>query len=323
MDLWKGIPLVSGDPHSSSVRAALLAVASDLPAIRKITQFLGHKADLGCSRCKFKAEREPGTTGASGRMSYFTPSTCEGRSHIEVVEQAKKFREASTKAEATRIAQKNGVRSSELLRLPYFDIVRMSSTDPMHTFLLGMVKRETELNLKLLDSSQTEEFLRRVKSVRVPYDIGRLPNNVFDRGEGLSGITAAQWKSYIIVYARPCLYKLLPHRAYKCIVLLSEIISLIVSPVFTHDNIATLYRLLHEHHNLFCQYYGKWAVTVNYHMSLHIPDMILDLGPPQSFWCFAYERMNGILAGTPNSNRCIEIEVANRFVRAVALIFLV
>lgn len=75
----------------------------------------------------------------------------------------------------------------------------MSSTDPMHTFLLGMVKHETRLNLKLLNSLQTEEFIRRVKSVRVPYDLGRLPNNMFDKSEGLSGITAAQWKLYVII----------------------------------------------------------------------------------------------------------------------------
>ena len=59
-------------------------------------------------------------------------------------------------------------------------------------------------------------------------------------------------------------------------------------------------------------------VTVNYHMALHLPDMILDLGPPHAFWCFAYERMNGILAGSPNSNRSIEMEVANRFVQDVS-----
>ena len=50
-------------------------------------------------------------------------------------------------------------------------------------------------------------------------------------------------------------------------------------------------------------------------MCLHIPDIILDYGPPHTFWCFAYERMNGMLAGTPNSNRCVELEVANRFLR--------
>lgn len=47
----------------------------------------------------------------------------------------------------------------------------------------------------------------------------------------------------------------------------------------------------------------------------HEPDMILDLGPPQSFWCFAYERMNGFLAGTPNGNRKIKVDVLDRFIR--------
>lgn len=311
-----GVPLVHGE--SPSVRAALLAVTADLPAMRKVTQFLGHKADLGCSRCKFRAEREPGTIGASGRMCYFTPHSSAGRSHEEVVQQAQEFKDASTRYAARATAQKNGVRYSELVRLPYFDIVRMVTTDPMHTFLLGMVKRETELNLELLSSQQREEFVRRVKSVRIPYDVGRLPNNMFDHGEGMSGVTAAQWKTYIICYARPCLYKLLPVRPYKCMVLLSEIVSIISSPVFTEDLITSLYRLLQDHHHLFCQVYGKWAITVNYHMGLHLPDIILDLGPPQSFWCFSYERMNGILAGTPNSNRCIEVEVANRFVRDIS-----
>lgn len=191
----------------------------------------------------------------------------------------------------------------------------MSITDPMHTFLLGLVRRETELNLDLLNIAQHREFTRRVKSIRIPYDVGRLPSNVFDDSECNSGITADQWKTYICSYARPCMYKLLPQWPYKSLVLLAEIVTLVVSPVLSIDDIATLYRLLHEHHQLFCRIYGKWKLTINYHMSLHLPDMIVDFGPPHSFWCFSYERMNGHFAATPNSNRSIEVEVANRFIR--------
>ena len=293
-----------------------MAVTTDLPALRKVTQFLGHKADLGCSRCKFSAEREKGARGARGRMSYYTSSRCTDRTHDEVVLQAQEYREAETKLRAAEIAQKNGVRYSELMRLEYFDIVRMSATDPMHTFLLGLVKRETELNLRLLSDSGREEFIRRVKSIRVPYDAGRLPTNVFDSGETVSsGITAAQWKIFIVTYARSCFYNLLPTDNYKCLVLLSEIVTLVCSPVFDDEMIAKLYRLLWDHHELFCTVYDKWHLTVNYHMCLHIPDTILDLGPPQSFWCFAYERFNGILAGTPNNNRNVEMEFTNRFLQ--------
>lgn len=176
LDLWEGIPVESGG--AQSMWAALMAVTADLPAMRKITQFLGHKADLGCLRCKFRAEREQGTVGASGRMSYFTPSSSAGRNHEEILQQVEEYRAATTRTEAVSIAKKNGVRYSDLLRLPYFDIVRMSTTDPMHTFLLGMVRRETELNLNLLSYPQRQEFVRRVKSVQMPYDVGRLPSNI-------------------------------------------------------------------------------------------------------------------------------------------------
>ena len=77
--------VVERNPTQPRVRAALLAVATDLPAMRKITQFLGHKADFGCSRCKFQAEREPGTVGASGKMSYYTSTSITARTHEEVL----------------------------------------------------------------------------------------------------------------------------------------------------------------------------------------------------------------------------------------------
>jgi hypothetical protein len=154
-----------------------------------------------------------------------------------------------------------------------------------------------------------------VKSVRIPYDVGRLPSNVFDDSDGNSGITANQWKIYITCYARPCMYNLIPVRAYKSLVMLSEIVTMMVSPVFTDELITKLHRLLHEHHEQFSRVYGKWSMSVNYHMSLHLPSMIMDMGPPHVFWCFGYERMNGILAGAPKSNRSVALEVANRFVR--------
>ena len=104
--------------------------------------------------------------------------------HSEVITQAREYQNATSKTEAAEIAQRNGVRYSELLRLPYFDIIRMTVTDPMHSFLLGLVRRETELALNSLTPKKREDFNRRVKSIRMPYDVGRLPSNIFDHGEG-------------------------------------------------------------------------------------------------------------------------------------------
>ena len=149
-------------------------------------------------------------------------------------------------------------------------MIRMVSVDPMHTFLLGMVKRETELNMGNLSPENKKEFIRRVK---LPYNIGRLPINMFDKeGNSMSGPSADQWKIYATIFARPCLYKLLPNRAYKSLVLLCRIVSLVSSDSFIKRMESGLLQ----------------SITII--MSLHIPEIIMDLGPPHSLhyfslWC--------------------------------------
>ena len=83
--LWRGMPIL---PDGNIARAALLGVAADMPATRKLTGFLCYKANLGCNRCYFQAEREPGHPGATGRMSCYTQLTCCTRSKEEAFQQA-------------------------------------------------------------------------------------------------------------------------------------------------------------------------------------------------------------------------------------------
>lgn len=64
----------------------------------------------------------------------------------------------------------------------------MTTIDPMHTFLLGMVRRETELNLAVMTPGEKCELSRRLKCVRLPYDIGRLPLNIFEN-DSLNGVS--------------------------------------------------------------------------------------------------------------------------------------
>ena len=182
----------------------------------------------------------------------------------------------------------------------------------MHTFLLGMVQNETKLCLSSLSGTKLLEFYKRLKNIKVPYDMGRLPNNI-NSSEGLSGLTAQQWKNFACLYARPCLSGLISANAYKSYCLLCEIIELLIKPTFTSEEINELFRLLNEHHKLFATVYGKWEVTINYHMTLHIPDVIYYFGPSHGYCCFAYERLNGFLSDIPNNNQNIELQIMNKF----------
>ena len=74
-----------------------------------------------------------------------------------------------------------------------------------------------------------------------------------------------------------------------------------------------------KHHKIFETVYGKWQVSVNYHMALHIPEVIADYGPPQVYWCFFYERMNGMLSDISCNNRNIELQILNRIFQRFTL----
>ena len=49
--LWSGVTLKFPDGTMHVIRAALLTVACDMPASRKVCGFLSHSANLGCPRC--------------------------------------------------------------------------------------------------------------------------------------------------------------------------------------------------------------------------------------------------------------------------------
>ena len=145
----------------------------------------------------------------------------------------------------------------------------MITIDPIHMFLLGMVKDKCEnhmsdeaINPCALSGSKHNELFWCIKTLNVPYDIGRLPSNMKGKNS-LSGLTAEQMKNFAIVYARACLKGLIPDASYKVLCLLCNIVTIICQPILTDDNLTCLYRLLYEHHNAYCRLYGKFRLSVN------------------------------------------------------------
>ena len=127
-DLLKlGIDCVASLFSVKKVRGALVCVACDLPAGRKMCGFLSYTARLGCSQCY---KRFPGEFGALDYSGFDRPNW-RSRSLAEHNAAAFDLRNKTSLAELERAESLAGCRYSELLLLPYFDAPRMLIIDPM------------------------------------------------------------------------------------------------------------------------------------------------------------------------------------------------
>ena len=85
-------------------------------------------------------------------------------------------------------------------------------------------------------------------------------------------------------------------------------------PVLTQNDVTIGDALLLKFCSRTEALFGKDIITPNMHMSCHLRECVLDYGPLNHFWLFAFERFNGILGKLPNNNRSIETQMMKRFI---------
>ena len=175
LKLWKGVEIKVLDT-TVLVHCALLCIACDIPAARKVCGFLGHSAELGCSRCYKKFSGTLGDRDYSGFIrSQWTARTAEDhRRHVS------RISECNTPAKRE---SKYGCRYSVLLDLPYFDPVVMTIIDPMHNLYLGSAI-SIWMNQGLITSGDYQ--------IHVPRYVGRIPHKISSSFSGFTFVQASR-----------------------------------------------------------------------------------------------------------------------------------
>ena len=267
-----------------------------------------HTARLGCSKCKKQVTGGFGNRDYSGfdRSNWPIRNVSDHHSSIDLILQAK------TKSRRNQLESVHGCRYTVLLDLPYFDPVRMTVVDPMHNLFLGTAKRIVKkvwIERILILSHQFEDIQGKINAFKTPLDVGCIPRKI---ETGFAGFTADQFKNWTVLFSIPCLKDVLNdddlecwrHFVLACRVLCQH------SLTTTEIDLADVLLLR------FCQrvelMYGKTVITPNMHMHCHYKQMLLDYGPVYSFWCFGYERYNGILGAQPTNNKNIEAQLMKR-----------
>lgn len=213
-----------------------------------------------------------------------------------------------------KLESKLGCRYSVLLKLRYFDPIRMTIIDPMHNFFMGTAKRVTKgifVGTGLLDQASLNKVHQRLKSCILPLDIGRLPSRI-DSG---STFTAEQWMNWTLYFSVYCLHGLLSNDQIECWRHFVLACRRLCKHSVTELDIKTADLLLVRFCKRTKHIYGSSWITPNMHMHCHISDCIHDFEPLHAFWLYSFERYNGLLGKQPTNNRSIEMQLIKRFLR--------
>ena len=310
--LWKGVRLTSSlSAVPLMFRAALLCTSSDIPASRKLCGLKGHSGELGCSKCK---KIFPGSFGKKRDYSGFDRDRWVRPTNADHRKSAEKLRKLKTQSKVDKLSKKVGINYySALLDLEYFDVIRFCAIDPMHNLFLGTAKHVFKLWISEghLSKQQLKQIEEKLVKMEVPPEMGRLPKNI---SSNHGSYTAEQWKNWTLVYSMYALKDILQTEHLKCWQAIVLACGYLSKPVLSQDDIAMADGMLLKFCKNFQALYGNEEVTPNMHLHCHLKDVILDYGPIHSFWCFSFERYNGIIGSIITNKRSIELQLMRKIV---------
>ncbi len=311
--LWKGVNMKL-QHCEKKVRAAVLCTGCDIPAGKKVGGFMGFGSSYGCSRC-FKLFE-----GEGFRKSYadFDRSAWPKRTNIEHRRHVQQITQACTMMERQTLQRKFGVRYSALLKLEYYDAIRMSTiVDPLHNLYLGTAKhmfKDVWFDKELISATDLNRLQSCVDDIITPPDLGRIPRKI---ASNFGGFTGEQWKNWIELYSLIALQRIesFPSDHMECwrhFVLACRLLS---TPVISRTKLLLADALLLQFCRRAVRLYGDSVSTPNMHLHAHLRECVEDYGPVHSFWLFSFERYNGLLGRQPNNSKSIEIQIMRRFLR--------
>ena len=114
----------------------------------------------------------------------------------------------------------------------------------------------------------------------------------------------------------------MPSEHLQCWLLYVRACSIFLSTTATKEHVATADAYLTQFCKVFLRLYGVKNCTINMHLHLHLNDCIFDYGPVYSFWCFCFERFNGILGSYYTNKHNIEAQFMKKFLQHQASVLL-
>lgn len=294
VNLWNGYNIIAHESNNGRfVRGAIIGCSSDVPATRKLCGFIS--ARIACYRCHKSANfvsNQPNFGGFSDFEDWFVDRD------IRIIrEKASEWKQCQTEESRKAHVSQHYVRWSEIYNLHYFNPVRHCVVDPMHCLFLGVAKwivTKLWIGEGILDDAKLKIMQKRADEIKIASDLGRRPARIAT-GDGFSNFTADMWKTFIMIFAIPITWDFLDEVDKKVLAYFVRACKILTGRELQKTELNEAFIRLFDMNKLIEQKYGQEKISPNLHLCLHICECALDYGPLSSFWCYSFERMNGIL----------------------------
>jgi hypothetical protein len=292
--LFEGMILSDG----RSVRAALMSVNCDLPAVKKVCGFTAFNSFIPCHKCSDRYLGQSGRPQARdlSNLDDLTWNRRDGQSNRQ---QALKWKEALTTGDRKRLEQMYGTRYSELHRLEYFDLIRCTTVDALHNLYLGTAKRMMDWWKKTVNPVTRQVYLSdadfrvmaaRAKNIAVPPQFTPIAHKI---ASGFVGMKGDEWRSWVFVYSGLLLKGKITGDALTSWMKFVKANQILGGPSITNAQIDEAHKFLKEFGQECSVIYGANIISPNFHLHLHLKETIRDFGPIYSTWLYGMERANG------------------------------
>ena len=169
---------------------------------------------------------------------------------------------------------------------------------------------QTWLEKEILNRVNFEVIEQIVSKIYTPRDVGRIPTKI---ASGFAGFTADQWRNWVTIYSPVALKGIIPNDHLRCWLLYVRVCCLLCTRTITTSEVIQADRYLLKFCQQFALLYVEDRCTPNMHLHLHLKECLLDYGPVGSFWCFGFERFNGVLGRYHTNNQTIEVQFMRKF----------
>ncbi|KAF5315316.1 hypothetical protein D9619_007521 [Psilocybe cf. subviscida] len=340
LELAKGVRAF--DALSLSIfllRAYLIAVFGDIPAVSLLMHMKGHNGIVPCRFCEIRGLRIPDTRITThyvplNRSSHpavradpslvavYDPQNLPLRTHNRLLAQGTAVQQAPTTAEAERLAKKYGIKGVPALSfLPSLDFPGSFPYDFMHLIWENLIKNLILLwtgDFKGLDEG-TESYVlassvwesigaaTATSGQSIPSAYGaRVPNVQADR----SNISAEMWSIWTLYIGPVLLRRRFTKPKYfrhfsRLVRLLHTCLQFEITPTEIDDLELGFQKWVRDFEEIYYQYNPSRiaACPLTVHALLHIASGIRTMGPVWCYWAFPMERYCGKLQWAIRSRR--------------------